>query len=109
VGFAYLIRGWKEENNSILAEVPSQYTHSLGHLPCRLLHCKKYELGGKLASWSVFEGGLGTKCLSQERFSVMSNLQVKYEDAIAAVKMKNLKLFLLTSNPVQVVPSLLPF
>lgn len=58
----------------------SWFSHDL-----HLLRCKKYEFGGKLVSWSVLQGGLGHKCLSQEGFSVLSNLQANHEDAIAAV------------------------
>ena len=64
----------------------SWFSHDL-----HLLRCKKYELGGKLVSWSVLQGGSGPKCLSQEGFSVMTNLQANCEDAIAAVKDEELK------------------
>ena len=64
----------------------SWFSHDL-----HLLRCKKYELGGKLVSWSVLQGGSGPKCLSREGFSVMSNLQANCEGAIAAVKDEELK------------------
>ena len=38
----------------------SCFSHDL-----HLLRCKKYELGGKLVSWSVLQGGSGPNCLSQ--------------------------------------------
>ena len=49
----------------------SCFSHDL-----HLLRCKKYELGGKLVSWSVLQGGSGPNCLSQEGFSVMPSLRV---------------------------------
>ena len=56
-----------------------------------LLRSKKYELGGKLISWSIVQGGPGPKCLSEEGFAVMSDLPLNSADAIAAVHDEELK------------------
>ena len=49
------------------------------------------ELAGKMAAWSVLQGGPGPNCLSLEAFSIIKDLPFNTSQAIEAVCHEEIK------------------
>ena len=56
-----------------------------------LLNQQRYELAGKLVSWSILHGGAGLNHLSHAAYCVLNDLPYETKDAIAAVFDSTLK------------------